>query len=740
MHDARAYSAPEMNVGDVLSDRFALEAIAGAGGMGQVFRARDRQSGELVAVKVLRKAGEHGPRFEREIHLLSELHHPSIVRHVAHGATATGEPYLAMEWLEGQDLADFLLKQQPSIDACLDIATGAAAALSAAHHLGAIHRDVKPRNIFLVGGAPGNVRVLDFGVARFSDDLNLTSIDAIVGTPAFMAPEQARGARALTAAVDVFALGSVLFECLTGQPAFPGDSTMAVLARVLFEEAPRVAHLRGDVPPALDLLVASMLDKDPARRPRDGAAVVAALDQIARGTAEGTAPSAVATSLTGRERRMASVLIVGPRPSAGNADTQPDTRVAGEWQPEPPIRAAVEEHGGRLEALADDSWIVSFAGTGTTSDEVARAARCALLLHSQSPERPMSLVTGQAEVGNRIPTGDALDRAAVSLSGRHGRTDGSPEPGIMVDATTDRLLAERFQIEASDTGRYLVRERADPAVRDVPMLLGRPSPFVGRTWELKSICDAFERATSERQAQAVLVTGGAGFGKTRLGYEAMQAIAKLRPDAEVWIGRADSLQAGSTFALLAQALRGTLGIVDGQPLAARRAALEAGVADVVAPASRQNVVEFLGELTGVAAPDDLASASLRAARQDPASMGDHLKSAWLTFLSARLGRRPVVLVLEDLHWGDLSTVKFIDAALRELAEAPLTVLALARPEIHDLFPRLWAERAVLEIRLRELSRAASEQLVREVLVIGSAPASASASSSRPRVTCSTWRS
>jgi hypothetical protein len=185
----------------------------------------------------------------------------------------------------------------------------------------------------------------------------------------------------------------------------------------------------------------------------------------------------------------------------------------------------------------------------------------------------------------------------------------------------------------------------------------------------------------------------------------------------IWVGRGDSLRAGSTLDLLAQALRGALGIHGGEPLPERREKIRARVAEHVPAADRQRVTEFLGELVGAPFPNgDDGSAPLKAARQDAQLMSEQMRRAWMDFLRAEASVHPVLLLLEDLHWGDFGTVRFIDTALRDRGDLPWMVLALARPEVFEIFPKLWAERQnVQEIRLKELGRKAGERLVRQVL-------------------------
>src|SRR5882724_7195974 len=215
-----------MQPGDVLDGRFELERIAGIGGMGTVFRARDRTSGEPVAVKMLRSGpGDGSARFLREIRVLQTLRHPGIVRYVADGATPARELWLAMEWLEGESLQQRLSRGGLTAAESVVLVRRLAEALGAAHAQGILHRDIKPSNIMLPGGELERAKMLDFGVARVSD-ARATRTGIMIGTPGYMAPEQARGSKEVGPRADVFALGCVLFECLTGRLAFTGDNVM----------------------------------------------------------------------------------------------------------------------------------------------------------------------------------------------------------------------------------------------------------------------------------------------------------------------------------------------------------------------------------------------------------------------------------------------------------------------------------------------------------------------------------
>jgi serine/threonine protein kinase len=265
-------------VGRVVGDRFAVEHVVSSGGMGVVYRARDLEGGGPVAVKVLAGGAELLPRFTREVEILAAIRHPGIVRYVAHGLLAgSTTPFLAMEWLEGPTLADYLDAGPLSIPESVTLIARLAGALGAFHRRGGVHRDVTPRNVIVAGGDLAGATIIDFGVARLRErGGELTAPGVIIGTPRYMAPEQIRGAEQVDARADVFSLGCVLFRCLTGRGPFSGDEDLSFLLKVLLDEAPPLREVRKDAPPWLEALVGSMLAKSPDARPADGGAVAEA--------------------------------------------------------------------------------------------------------------------------------------------------------------------------------------------------------------------------------------------------------------------------------------------------------------------------------------------------------------------------------------------------------------------------------------------------------------------------------
>ncbi|HWO26394.1 MAG TPA: protein kinase [Kofleriaceae bacterium] len=721
--------------GDLLTERFEIEHRVSVGGMGEVFRARDRTSGEAVAVKVLSDAREQRiARFVCEVQSLAALSHPGIVRYISHGVSPLGEPFLVMEWLEGEDLEQRLARGPLTAGEALALATRVAEALGAAHARGVVHRDLNPSNLFLPGGNILDAKVLDFGIARREGQAQLTKTGVMLGTPGFMAPEQARDAVAggdtggdpggdaagqrgneLDARADVFALGCVLFQCLTGTRAFDGDGHAAILHKLLFDEAPRVGALWPEVPAALDDLVARMLAKAPGDRPPDGARLASELLAIAP-LVDGAAVaprggSAKRSAITVGERRLQVMVLLGP---AAVDRPEPDP------EPDPAaVQRAVQPYGGRLEPLPDGSAIVVFkTERQVATDQAAQAARCALAIRALSKRRPIAVVMGRAEPAMRLPA--PMLRPPAPGEGGAAASWPAPPPGaaaepppILLDKVVAGLLGARFEVVERAAGTILCGER--PLLQSARTLLGRPTSYVGRDWELSALTGILDECIDEPEARVAVVTGAAGMGKTRLGAELIRRIRERPDPVAIWIGRGDSLRAGSTLYLLAQALRGALGIRGGEPLAERRDRLRARIATRVPAADQQRVTELLGELIGTPFPVEESSPALKAARQDAQLMSEQMRKAFLDFLQAETAVHPVLIILEDLHWGDFGTVRFIDTALRERAKLPWMVLALARPEVYEVLPRLWAERNVQEIRLKALGKKAGERLVRQAL-------------------------
>ena len=275
-----------------LAERYRVERELGRGGMATVYLAEDLKHHRQVALKVLKRelAAALGPeRFLREIEIAARLTHPHIVPLYDSGE-ADGLLYYVMPFVEGESLRDRLERQkQLSLHETVEITRAVADALSYAHSMGIVHRDIKPENILFEAG---HAVVTDFGIARAITEAggeHLTETGIAVGTPAYMSPEQAAGARELDARSDIYALGCVFYELLAGQPPFTGPSAQAVLARHSLDPVPRLRTVRETVPEALEAVVLRALAKVPADRFATAREFAEALEESAR-VAEVTGP------------------------------------------------------------------------------------------------------------------------------------------------------------------------------------------------------------------------------------------------------------------------------------------------------------------------------------------------------------------------------------------------------------------------------------------------------------------
>jgi serine/threonine protein kinase len=262
--------------------------VLGVGGMGVVFRAEDPLLRRQVALKTMRPElaarTENRERFLREAQAAAAIEHDHIVPIYQVGEDR-GIPFLAMPLLRGETLDERLHREgRPGLPEALRIVRETAEGIAAAHERGLVHRDIKPSNIWLE--APrGRVRILDFGLARFADESpGLTRVGAIVGTPAYMSPEQA-GGRPLDPRSDLFSLGCVLYRLATGEPPFRGPDPIATLVAVATARPRPPSAINADLPQAFSDLILSLLEKDPSRRPPSSRAVAESLAAIERCTA-----------------------------------------------------------------------------------------------------------------------------------------------------------------------------------------------------------------------------------------------------------------------------------------------------------------------------------------------------------------------------------------------------------------------------------------------------------------------
>ena len=705
--------APETRtelVGRTIAERFEVLAFARGGGMGHVYRARDTLSGATVALKVLaQNTGDVG-RFAREATVLASLEHPGIVRYVDSGVLERGAPYLAMEWLEGEDLGDRLGSSGTlSVVDTLLMARKIVAALAAAHRAGIIHRDLKAGNVLLVGGHIDAPKLVDFGIARAVASSDLTTTGAVVGTPAYMAPEQVRG-EGVGPPADVYGVGGLIFRCLAGRAPFEGSHPLAVLAKVIVEPVTALRDLRADVPPGLAELVDRLLAKDPRERPADARALEAELAAISEERSAGS-ERRIPAAISAREQRIACVVLCASGATAEEVTLAEDAAARSQTA----IEGAILTRGGVLARIGGGACVVTIPHAATAADQAARAARCALALAEVRAGTPVFIATGRVIVTGEGRVGEVIDRAAAALV--VARKEGAGG-GVRVDRATAELLAGRFRLrDGSGEWSLLLGEDEDAA--PVRTLLGRPAACVGREPQLATLEALLATSADESRAGVALVVGEPGLGKTHLIGE-VRARARARAEREgatfdVLVGQADPLRAGSPSALAGQLIARAAGLREADPpdvaegkilaLAARDAGAEDGPA----------LAELLGEMAGIRTPAERASAALRAARADASVMAAALRDGWSSWSDARVARGPLLVVLEDVQWADAVSLGLLAAATATAADRPLFVVATARPEGKAAFAERFCAHGIVELTLGPLSTAASSLIVSRAL-------------------------
>jgi eukaryotic-like serine/threonine-protein kinase len=439
-----------LSTGSLLAGRYESTAPIAVGGMGEVWKARDNVLDRIVAAKVLKSEYTNDPsflaRFRNEARHTAALTHPNIASVYDYGETVddTGSQQLAflvMEFVEGQPLVTILHDEGAlPVDWTLHVLSQSADGLSAAHRAGVVHRDIKPGNLMV--RPDGVVKLTDFGIAQARDTTPLTRTGMVVGTAQYLSPEQAQGME-VTAASDVYSLGVVGYECLTGARPFDGASQVAIALAHINRPPP---PLPAQVPPAVRLLIERALAKDPADRFPDGGAFAEAIRRVAAGgtlapvVGPGTRPTQIVAGAGLADSATQVIPATGATAVAG-AGLGPSTGPRG---PMPPLQARPEDEDWYPEdEPADDR-----SGSRRKWAWIAAALVLVLLLGGGA-----WYLLGS---GNRGGESTATDRTSSSVPASSGPAGFVLDPAAYIGRPADEV-----RVELEDAGLVVVEEPAD---------------------------------------------------------------------------------------------------------------------------------------------------------------------------------------------------------------------------------------------------------------------------------------
>jgi TOMM system kinase/cyclase fusion protein len=728
--------------GATFDARYEILAKLGEGGFGVVYKARQLTTGQPIALKILRLVEQGGvarvaqtdrrvTRFLRETRLCAQLHHPNLVQLVDAGQVEDGTLYAAFAFAPGDNLAALLEREgalAPSEARHLMLQV--LDALACAHAAGVVHRDLKPSNIMVIPtGARRNALVLDFGIGATLDDgrsTRLTGSHDALGTPGYGAPEQWRGAEASPRA-DLFSWGLVFLECLTGKAAYGGTEAEIFYRLLGPDPVPIPAALERH--PLGDLL-ARALRKDEGARDVTARGLFEALEACTlRGLSREALLGAGGLPASADTRSLASAATV-----ATSLDRRRAPALDGERRQLTALcchlraRAAAGQFGGYVAAALGDDLLVYFGYPSAAEDDAKRAARAALAMagavqaeeaeEAEEAEDPRSAAPGaRIDVSVGLHTGLVVDGNLGDLDGACLVTGATPRlaarlaalapPGsVAVSAASQALLRASFDLEsegarsiegiAAPVETYRLGQEHGAAAR-WPTPDGSAAPLSGRDAEIGLLLERWRRAC-EGAGQSSLITGEPGIGKSRLARALRDRVA--HEDHTFLEARCSPATQNSPLRPVIELLERALGLDQEPDAGSTIARLEgelAGHGLALAEAMPLFVPLFSLPLGAPYAPLDVS-----AQRQKALTL-----KAVASLLLAMADRRPVLLLAEDLHWADPTTMEFLAELVREVPAVPMCVLMTARPEFSPSF----STADVLLLPLSRLERRQMEEML-----------------------------
>jgi len=767
-----------MQVGDQLGSYQILQEI-GRGGMATVYRARQASMDRDVAIKVIQRGAndtDAAQRFQREARLIARLEHPHILP-VYDFDGAHDPPYIVMRCLDGGTLEDVLRRGLPPPGEVAAMVRQVCAGLSYAHRQGVIHRDIKPSNILF--DKDGNAFVSDFGIARLVTapaSMRITQKGMVLGSVEYMSPEQALGKADLDHRSDLYSLGVMLFQLLTGRLPFVSDPPLGVLSMHIQSPIPSAVLFNSALPPSIDEVICKAMAKNPEQRYRTALELSAGLDAALGGSADASAPIDVIAGQASYLRELINIPNrAGKTPTAPPALTEENRLMTAMYLNAAEYVEMVEAAGRESEQahqiilnlwltfestiadaegevlLRSDNDLLAVWCSASAEHDAEQALKTALSLQAELRRR------AAADLGEVINRQEWQDQIPLNIGIHCGM--GLFTPNTQPDARTGSYtvsgatISLTYRLMQAAFGCILITQDVYRYVRgvfevqpDLPLRMrgriegmptyrvtaAKPRAFrpparpewietrmVGREAELKRLQHAFLNAIEDAETQVVTISGEAGMGKSRL-VDAFEQWGELRPEMFfLFRGRASGTP-GKPYSLLRNLISFRFQIHEDDAPEVVREKLEQGIAGLVDghdPNNGRALAHRIGHLCGFGLYD---SPFIRPLMGDPANLDAHSRAAFVQLISILASIDYILIELEDLHLADDASLDLLEELFGALyASSDIThlmVACTARPELFERRPG-WGRGKPYHIRLdlQPLDRRESRELVHEVL-------------------------
>lgn len=736
----------------MIGQRFGVYDIVeeiGRGGMATVYRAYQPSMDRFVAVKVLKRSftgdTDAMARFQREARLVARLEHPHLLP-IYDFDGLHDPPYLVMRYMESGTLKEALRRGRLPAEEAGHLFCQVALALDYAHRHGVVHRDLKPSNIMV--DRDGFAYVTDFGLARPSlgslgkslqDGLTMPGV--ILGTPGYMSPEQALGSSRIDHRTDVYSMGVVLFELLTGRPPYAGTTPVMIAMAHAHEPPPPPSAVEPSIPKAVDELVLKAMAKEPDQRFLTMAdfarAVMEALGRLRTTAPPKLCEAARLNALEGQEARRsaspsgeATATAAGrhltPSPASGAtpsrrrrivtslfASVAEFVETLGEEDPGRrkeeldllggALEREVAREGGSILSRTPEALSALWGLEQAREDDAERAVRAGLALreamrqHLGGPADPLPIQVGVATgpvvlEGSGSGGGTPLSGAVLTLAGRLGAS--APPGTVRISSETRHRLRGAFRLSEAQplhvrAGRTLLEtflvDAAPAAAPGTPPGSSFRTPMLGREEEMALLERAFAEASAEGSIRIVTIVGGAATGKSRLAEEFLAGIQRRGLPFRSLCARATPESPERPCDVLRSLLFGVFGVAGSDGPAGVLEKFREGVAlhTGLDGAQSLGLGSALARLAGLALEDSPRG-------EASAPFDDRAVGHLARFFRLASARAPLVLLLEDVHWIDGASLGLLARLVRESPDLPLLGLAIARPGLFERFP-FWGQ-------------------------------------------------